>query len=59
MDIYKNKLIVSSNSTIAITYVGLGICSYNLTKEGAIFIATVSTVKIRFACLGLDLGTSP
>ncbi|KAK7826645.1 nad(p)h-quinone oxidoreductase subunit j, partial [Quercus suber] len=35
------------------------ICSYNLTKEGAIFIVTVLAVKIRSACLGLNLGTSP
>ena len=27
--------------------------------EGAIFIVTVPAVKIRSACLGLDLGTSP
>ncbi|KAF7800411.1 ribulose-1,5-bisphosphate carboxylase/oxygenase large subunit [Senna tora] len=31
---------------IAITYFGSGICSYNLTKEGAIFIVTVPAVKL-------------
>jgi hypothetical protein len=37
----------------------LVICSYNLTKDGAIFMVTVSTVIIRSACLRLDLDTKP
>lgn len=36
-----------------------GIFEDFLTKEGAIFIVTVLAVKMRSACLGLDLGTSP
>ncbi|KAG6539890.1 hypothetical protein Mapa_017862 [Marchantia paleacea] len=47
------------HAPIAITYFGSGICSYNLTKEGAIFIVTVPAVIIKSACLGLDLGTKP
>ena len=33
------------------TYFSSGICSYNHTKDGAIFIVTIPAVKI--SCLGL------
>jgi hypothetical protein len=37
----------------------LVICSYNLTKDEAIFMVTMSVVIIRLTCLGLDLDTKP
>ena len=44
---------------IAITYFGSGICSYNLTNAGAIFIVTVPATISKSACLGELLGTKP
>lgn len=40
---------------IAITSFGSRIWSYNLIKVRAIFIITVLVVKVKLACLGLDL----
>ena len=44
---------------MAMTYFGSGICSYNLTNAGAIFIVTVPATISKSACLGELLGTKP
>jgi hypothetical protein len=55
--IYTKHPLVIVHAPIAITYLGSCICSYILTKDGAIFMVMVPIIIIRSACLGLDLGT--
>jgi hypothetical protein len=50
---------IQMSTQTSFTYLGSGICSYSLTKDGAIFMVMVPAVIIRSACLGLDLGTKP